>query len=594
MVNQKVQSGFSLVELAIVIAILGLVFVGFSKGVGVFYHTSTLTESEEKLADIKDQLMNYAVVNKHLPCPDTNNNGRENRAGGLGSACSAEIGSLPYLDIGLKFEDVQDPWLNNIRYAVNQNADNGGLICDKRESASMFCNQGRTTRTPWFTLTDTPPFSTDEGNGNYTVCNQTTSNCDGSSGANEIETNTAVAVLVAFNKDGATTLANCGAQSTANQENCDTDEYYHQAIPSNVNANFFDDKILFISGYEVKAKVLGERLSWNSFTIDATLESTYEDYDITDGEDPTANNNEDDDVVLIRRNVETAIDLGDGDDYMAIGKDLILDSDEELNTGDGDDQLYIINNANGAIDTGSGNDEVVLGKNLTHDIDLGDGDDKLWVQGDMNSSGSETQATETTTETVTSDPVIDETIENLGRSSQIRYGSRAEAEAAAEGENWVYIETITDTSSDIDGNVETVTETVTEVYQDEYHHRNRRNRKNEKRISSTTTTTTTTTTVTTTTFSGGIEMGDGDDVLYLGNADEPYSGEINGPINGGDGLDDQGNPYYDILVLETIDSWNDPDFSQDEKNFISGFELIIFADDGNGNRNHCEWGDCGN
>ncbi|MBD3755231.1 MAG: type II secretion system protein [Gammaproteobacteria bacterium] len=387
------MAGFTLVELAVVTAILGIILIGVSTNIGSIHHVQKLKESEKSLNNIKQEILNFGRIHKYLPCPDSDNDGHENRTTvTIGSdaieKCTVNSGTLPYLDLGFQKADVFDPWNNPLRYAVNTDATDATQICDKRSSASFFCNLGANT-VPWFSMTNTPPISNDRGNGNYYVCNQSSALCNAATVANHanLSIHTASVVLVAFNQDGADALSNCAGQNTASQENCDTDLYYHQASASNADNAFFDDTIVPISGYEIKANVLARNLNWDSFTSTATssgLTPTYEDFDITaDDTVPVSNNVDSPDVILVNHNVETDINLGGGDDYLSIGNDLASGSD--IDTGYDNDQLYIVGNAQGNVDLSRGDDEFVLGGDLYGDM-LGDrGNDKVWIQGNIQS-----------------------------------------------------------------------------------------------------------------------------------------------------------------------------------------------------------------
>lgn len=377
------EFGFSLVELMIVTAIIGIVLIGFSNQSGSLRHVQKIKESQSSLQKIKQEILNYGRVHKYLPCPDSDNDGFENRSG---SACSASVGTVPYLDLGLQKQETLDNWNNAFRYAVNTDSTNGGLICDKRSSASIFCNQGANV-TPWFTLTDTPPTSTDRGNGNYYVCNQSTPSCNATTVANNanVSLNTATVVLVAYNQDGDAALNDCANQNTASKENCDVDIYYHQAAGSNDDNQFFDDSILAISGYEIKSHILSQMVTWDSFASSNSssgLTPTYEDFDITaDDTVPVSNSPDTPDVILVNRNVDTDLNLGGGDDYLAIGND--VKAGAEIDTGQGDDRLYIVGQAQANIDLGRGDDTFVLGTDLRENLNADRGNDKVWIQGNV-------------------------------------------------------------------------------------------------------------------------------------------------------------------------------------------------------------------
>lgn len=459
LVSYKQQQGFTLVEMAIVLVIIGVLSTGAILGLGEFRAVQSVKEGEQKVANIKKQLLLFGQVNKFLPCPDTDFDGFENRSG---SACLSVIGTAPYVNLGLQREDVQDAWGNFIRYAVNQEADTAGSVCDKRSSASYFCNSGFGVN--WFTFTDTPPLITDRGNGNYFICNESTVTCNATSVASPVNlsSESASVVLVAYNQDGHQALSDCVSMSGASLENCDLDEYYHQGIRTSDEALFYDDVVVGISGIEIKRAMLGKTIVWDEFPAisgQGLLEPTYEDFDITSADNIADIATSGEDVVVVRRDVDTALNLGDGDDYIAIGNN--LNSGATLNTEAGNDTVYIVGLANADVSLGDGDDTFVLETNLTQTLDAGTGNDKIWIQGDIESTATFT-------------------------------------------------------------------------------------------------------------------LGSGDDVVWLGKSDDVTPSDLLSTIDGG--------TDYDILVLESMtqSDWN----AANGLSYITGFELVIFKDDGTGTREY--------
>ena len=493
--------GFSLVELGVVLAIISIITVGAMSGFGEKRNVTKQLESESTQKDIKEQLMKFAMVNKYLPCPDVNNDGKEDRTGVLVGTdtinfCNGDFGTVPYLDIGMKRDEVQDAHGNFIRYAINRNTDvnvdtNGdGVpdICDDTSSASYFCNT--TPGIAVFNLRNTPPLvGTLPGpaTGDYTICNQSAVSCNAATLAAGVETEIASIVLIAYNEDG----EQCASAVGPSLENCDTDQYYQNALKSSVDANFFDDTILSITGYEIKAEILSPVMVWNNTGANTPLTPTYSGYDLGVDEDgnpdytplDSASNP---DVITVNRNISTSLDLGLGNDYVVIGNDLssgleynnltgqITNYGDQatLDAGDGNDTVYIVNNAYSSVYLGDGDDKFVLGKSLTETLTGGDGNDQVWIQGDINSGST-------------------------------------------------------------------------------------------------------------------LDLGAGDDVLWLGDSTDSSSGDINQFIDGGDGVD--------ILVLENFasaeDFWNTSSPYQPAN--IANIEYIIFADDGSGNRQYCQWAGTG-
>ncbi|CAN8141564.1 hypothetical protein THIOSC15_3030003 [uncultured Thiomicrorhabdus sp.] len=97
--------GFSLLELSIILVIVGV--VGVERDL-LEQRTQTLwKEADERLGLVKSSLLKFTQTNKYLLCPDTNNDGFEDRTSG---ACTDDHGSLPFNDLQLSESDVSDSW----------------------------------------------------------------------------------------------------------------------------------------------------------------------------------------------------------------------------------------------------------------------------------------------------------------------------------------------------------------------------------------------------------------------------------------------------------------------------------------------------
>ncbi|WP_024851761.1 type II secretion system protein [Hydrogenovibrio kuenenii] len=248
------QAGFNLVELSVVLVIIGLLVVGGFQMMKVQRDSAKYSSSKQSLQQIKQALLTFALVNHYLPCPDTNRNGKENRTGAM---CAAAAGTLPYIDLGLNKMNVSDGWGNLIRYAVNSEAATGGICAQSASppagrAANYFCNTPTTPKTalPQFDLKTLPTQAT-ASSGDYAVCSPSASSCTASS---SMVADQQSVVLVAFNKDGRTT--NCNVLSPQERENCDTDNLYWAANPSEQAGSYFDDTIETLSGYTIKKAFL--------------------------------------------------------------------------------------------------------------------------------------------------------------------------------------------------------------------------------------------------------------------------------------------------------------------------------------------------
>lgn len=111
--------GFTLVEMAVVLVILGLLLSGLLMPLSAQIDQKNYSTTQKELGEIKETLIGYALSHPaldgkpHLPCPDSvGNDGIEDRAS---TACSDAEGNLPWADLGLP---AIDSWGNRYRYRV--------------------------------------------------------------------------------------------------------------------------------------------------------------------------------------------------------------------------------------------------------------------------------------------------------------------------------------------------------------------------------------------------------------------------------------------------------------------------------------------
>jgi len=115
--NRK-QIGFTLVEMAIVLVIVGLLVAGLVTPLGVQRDIRDYSETRAELSEIREALIGFALShqaadgNPYLPCPDTDGDGSENRTG---TACTNLSGVLPWGTLGL---GQVDNWNNAYLYRV--------------------------------------------------------------------------------------------------------------------------------------------------------------------------------------------------------------------------------------------------------------------------------------------------------------------------------------------------------------------------------------------------------------------------------------------------------------------------------------------
>jgi prepilin-type N-terminal cleavage/methylation domain-containing protein len=121
------QLGFTLVEMAVVLVILGFLITAFLLPLKAQRDVSFQLETQRTLENAKKAIIGYAQTNGRLPCPATNNGGAfpddTGSSNPIGSgACVLPVGFLPATTLGIQPTDEQgfavDAWNNRIRYAV--------------------------------------------------------------------------------------------------------------------------------------------------------------------------------------------------------------------------------------------------------------------------------------------------------------------------------------------------------------------------------------------------------------------------------------------------------------------------------------------
>ncbi len=126
--------GFTLVELAIVTAIIGLLVAGAVASFGALRINTKIKETNRNLASAELLLQAFVARNGRLPCPadptlaaDDTGYAREASAGGPGGGCDAGQaiagtglfwGTLPALDLGAQPRAISDGWDNQLYFVV--------------------------------------------------------------------------------------------------------------------------------------------------------------------------------------------------------------------------------------------------------------------------------------------------------------------------------------------------------------------------------------------------------------------------------------------------------------------------------------------
>jgi prepilin-type N-terminal cleavage/methylation domain-containing protein len=132
----RTASGFTLLEMAVVLMIIGLLLGGLIPTLSAQMDVQRSNRTEKQLNEIVEALTGFAAINGRLPCPaSSTSNGQESFCSNDTGACTVTTtlpshgrcsdpynGLIPAATLGLTPVDSQgfvlDSWNNRIRYAV--------------------------------------------------------------------------------------------------------------------------------------------------------------------------------------------------------------------------------------------------------------------------------------------------------------------------------------------------------------------------------------------------------------------------------------------------------------------------------------------
>lgn len=123
------DGGFTLIEIAIVLVVVGLILSGGLMAVKPVLQNARTSETNSKLDRIEDAILVYAIRNNCLPCPATAAlaTGAANAGASLpqplvsncsSAACTNARGVVPWVTLGISESDATDAWGSRISYAI--------------------------------------------------------------------------------------------------------------------------------------------------------------------------------------------------------------------------------------------------------------------------------------------------------------------------------------------------------------------------------------------------------------------------------------------------------------------------------------------
>lgn len=224
-------SGFTLVEMAVVLAIVALLLGGLLPTISSQMEQRQTNETRKHLDEIQQALIGYAIINERLPCPaSSSTSGQEDPVVVTGTCTHPHDNNsyVPAVTLGLSGTDssglIKDAWGSPIRYAVTE-ANSKAFT-----TANGMSTTGISSLSP-----------------NLIVCSAASSDGSSCSVSNSTLTSNAVAIIYSTGKNAALGGTGTDESENPNINSADTDRVFVSHTPSAASGNEYDDIMIWLS-----------------------------------------------------------------------------------------------------------------------------------------------------------------------------------------------------------------------------------------------------------------------------------------------------------------------------------------------------------
>lgn len=269
----RLQDGFTLTEVAIVLVIVGFLLGGVMMTLSAQMEQRKWNDTQSQLESARDAILGYAIANGRLPCPaiyqDSSSVGTEVRqaSGVCGAAGNAyeyyggvvagvTYGLLPAVTLGYQPVDTQgfalDAWGNRIRYAVSQ-VTTPAFAANFTNATNLKAN-GVSVLPADLVVCASAAVATGWSPGPPGACGAAANAVTGQ--------NTVVAILYSPGKNGRTPVA-LGLDEAANENRAGANDAVfvsHPSAPADATGGEFDDQVLWISVGTLYSKLIAARV----------------------------------------------------------------------------------------------------------------------------------------------------------------------------------------------------------------------------------------------------------------------------------------------------------------------------------------------
>jgi len=226
----KINNGFTLIELAMVLFILGLLLSSFLAPLAARVEQQERNNTQIQLDEIEEVIYGFVLQNNYLPCPDcsdntvncvaqTANDGNEDI---LANTCATEVGNLPWVTLGVKSTD---EWNNIFTYRVD----------DTFADRTIVANDGTGCETASATL-----------NVSFSLCSNGEISVLDSAGGGNVAINIP-AIVVSHGKNFSDNVP-----SADETENLNNDTTFVDTVFNTATGTEFDDMLIWISPHVLR------------------------------------------------------------------------------------------------------------------------------------------------------------------------------------------------------------------------------------------------------------------------------------------------------------------------------------------------------
>ncbi len=130
-----------MIEMAMVLVVFSLLMGGMLMPMAAQYQHKRETEALRKLSAITETLYGFALSNGRLPCPDTDDDGQEDRFSN--KTCKKAAGTLPWVTLAVDSMDVWGrPWIYRVTKTYADAADGTGCGNEVAGVSFALCSKG--------------------------------------------------------------------------------------------------------------------------------------------------------------------------------------------------------------------------------------------------------------------------------------------------------------------------------------------------------------------------------------------------------------------------------------------------------------------